>query len=182
MVNSNDPFETDQAALPEVSTADRRTRKVGSLWVFLLVALVLIGVGVKAFYRNEPGPVSPTSTAAEHESKPADSASLGKEPTNQDSSALNAKSLEDLKVGPITLEKAKNSTLYYAVGTLRNTSAFQRFGVHVEVALSDRNGKSAGIAKDYRSIIEPKEEWRFRALVLDSKAVSGTLLSVREEN
>ena len=91
------------------------------------------------------------------------------------------KSLGDLKVGLIALEKAKGSRLVYAVGTMKNDSDHQRFGVNIELELTDRNGNKAGTAKDYRSLLEPHQEWRFRALVLDSKAVAAKVFAIREE-
>lgn len=95
--------------------------------------------------------------------------------------AAPAKSIEDLQVGAITLEKAKGSSLVYATGTLHNRSALQRFGLKIEVALVDGQGRSAGTAKDYRGVLEPGQDWPFRALVLDSRAVSGSLSSLRED-
>ena len=91
------------------------------------------------------------------------------------------KSISDLKSGPITLEKAKGSSLVYAVGILRNDSVHQRFGVNIELELTDARGNKAGTAKDYRAVLEPRQEWRFRALVLDSKAVAAKVTSIREE-
>jgi hypothetical protein len=102
-------------------------------------------------------------------------------PTNGVATPAAAKSIDDLKVGPITLEKAKGSSLVYAVGVLRNDSSHQRFGVNLELELTDARGNKAGSAKDYRAVLEPRQEWRFRALVLDSKAVSGKVAAIREE-
>jgi len=48
-------------------------------------------------------------------------------------------------------------------------------------ALLDERGNAAGTAKDYRSVIEPRDEWRFRALVLYSKAVSAKVSRISEE-
>ena len=89
--------------------------------------------------------------------------------------------MADLKVGPITLEKARGSSLVHAVGVLKNDSDHQRFGVNIELELSDARGNKAGTARDYRTVIEPHQEWRFRALLLDSKAVSARLDRIREE-
>ena len=102
-------------------------------------------------------------------------------PTNATAFTKAPKSIGDLKVGPITLEKSKGSSLVYAVGVLRNDSAHQRFGVSLELELTDARGNKAGTAKDYRAVLEPRQEWRFRALVLDSKAVSARVAAVREE-
>jgi len=86
-----------------------------------------------------------------------------------------------LKTGSIIIEKAKGSSLIYAVGVLRNDSGHQRFGVNIELELTDARGNKVGTAKDYRAVLEPRQEWRFRALVLDSKAAAATVSSIREE-
>ena len=91
------------------------------------------------------------------------------------------KSIADLKPGPISLEKAKGSSLVYAVGVLRNDSDHQRFGVTIELDLADLRGNKVGTAKDYRAVIEPRQEWRFRALILDSKAITAKIGSIHEE-
>ena len=95
------------------------------------------------------------------------------------------KSIDDLKPGTVTLEKAKAGNLTYAVGTIKNNSDQQRFGVKVELELTDARGNSAGKASDYTQVIEPHQEWRFRALVLDpkgAKAVAGRVSSIKEDN
>jgi hypothetical protein len=94
---------------------------------------------------------------------------------------LAPKSTDDFKIGAITLEKAKGSSLIYAQGTLRNNSEHQRFGVKLEFELTDARGAVVGAAKDYRAVIEPRQEWRFRALVLDAKAVAARVSSIRED-
>ena len=101
--------------------------------------------------------------------------------TNSAAPVKASKSIDDLKVGPIALEKTKGSSLVYAVGVLRNESNHQRFGVNIELELTDARGNKAGTAKDYRAVIEPRQEWRFRALVLDTKAVSAKVAAIREE-
>src|ERR1700729_913219 len=75
------------------------------------------------------------------------------------------KSLDDLKVGPVQLEKAKVGSLVYAVGSVTNASEFQRFGVQIELDLFGKNGKKIGVAKDYKDIIEPNHAWQFHALI-----------------
>ena len=95
------------------------------------------------------------------------------------------KSIDDLKASAVTLEKAKAGSLIHAVGTIRNTSDQQRFGVRVELELTDARGNPAGKASDYTQVIEPRKEWRFRALVVDpkgSRAVTGKVSSIKEDN
>jgi hypothetical protein len=101
--------------------------------------------------------------------------------TTDTAEAEAARRLEDLKPGPVKLEKAKNSSLVHAVGSLRNESAQRRFGVKVEIELLDAAGRPLGTATDYAQVLEPREEWRFRALVLHSKAVNARLARITEE-
>jgi hypothetical protein len=84
-------------------------------------------------------------------------------------------------VSAVTLEKASGSSLVYAVGTIRNTTARRRFGVKVEIELLDASGGKVGAATDYQQSLEPKTEWHFKALVLDSKAASARLVSIKED-
>lgn len=108
--------------------------------------------------------------------------------TDTNSAAFNApvtatkpKKLDDLKAGNPTLEKAKSGSLVYAVGMLKNDSDHQRYGVRVEFELLDVSGKNVGKASDYKDVIEPRKEWRYRALVLTKKAASARLVSVNED-
>ena len=95
--------------------------------------------------------------------------------------ATKPKSLDDLKAGNPALEKAKSGSLLYAVGVLKNDSDHQRYGVRVEFELLDASGKSVGKASDYKDVIEPRKDWRYRALVLTKKAASARLTSVNED-
>ena len=92
------------------------------------------------------------------------------------------KSLDDLQASPVTLEKAKSGSLMHAVGTVRNNSDHQRFGVRVEIGLTDASGKELRKATDYAAVIEPRKEWRFRALVLDAKATAARVISINEDH
>jgi hypothetical protein len=90
---------------------------------------------------------------------------------------------DDLKVlGGVSLEKAKGSRLSYAMGTLTNDSDHQRYGVRVEVDLFDEAGKKLPQqANDYLQMLEPRKEWKFRALVLETKAMKGKVAAIKEE-
>jgi hypothetical protein len=85
------------------------------------------------------------------------------------------------KVSSITIEKTPGSSLVYAVGTVRNETNRRRFGVKVEFDILDETGQNVGSAKDYQPALEPKAEWRFRALVVGSKAASAKLASITED-
>ena len=108
--------------------------------------------------------------------------------TDTNSAAFNApvtasqpKKLEDLNVGNSSLEKAKSGSLVYVVGMMKNESDHQRYGVRVDFELLDASGKNVGKASDYKDVIEPRKEWRYRALVLTKKAASARLVSVNED-
>jgi len=149
--------------------------------VFLLVALG--GVGAGAYYywkhRKEPSPaaLAPVLVNTNDFVATANEPAPAPPPT-----PVVPKSLADLKVGAITLEKAKSGSLVYAAGVLKNDSDYARYGVKIELDLSDAQGRGASKATDYTQVIEPRKEWRFRALILDSKAVSAKLAKVTEDD
>jgi hypothetical protein len=88
---------------------------------------------------------------------------------------------DGFRVSSITLEKTPGSSLVYAVGTVRNETNRRRFGVKVEFDVFDDTGKKVGSAKDYQQTLEPKAEWRFRALVVGSNAATAKLASITED-
>ena len=163
-------------------------RGMGRGVVFALFGVVAIVAAVTVLFTRGPNSAetipAPSTANTNAPTAPA-TASTGTAPAVETNSAPSSptkpRSLDDLKTGPISLEKAKNSSLVYAVGVLRNESDHQRFGVTVEVELTDARGNAAGTSKDYRAVIEPRQEWRFRALVLNSKATQGKVAQVREE-
>ena len=71
--------------------------------------------------------------------------------------------------------------MVYAVGDVKNESGRQRFGLKIELDLLDSDGERIGTATDYLSILEPRQDWRFKALVLEGKAVSARLGAIRED-
>jgi hypothetical protein len=86
-----------------------------------------------------------------------------------------------LVAGPVQLENGKDGHLVYAVGILTNTTDKQRFGVKVSLDVFDGDGQKIGSATDYAQTIEPSNEWRFKALVIDRKAKSAKVASVKED-
>jgi hypothetical protein len=81
----------------------------------------------------------------------------------------------------VQLEKAPGTSLVYATGLLKNMASRQRFGVKIELALANAEGKQVGTATDYQQVLEPGGAWRFRALVVDGKATSAKVLAVKED-
>ncbi len=182
---------TSMTPAPPASRAQRPARKPGLAFAGVMTAICLV-VAVAGWKfistadsdkvpgntaKPPPSPEPPVSAAT-----PSAKANVAS-PTNApaQTEALPPRSLDDLKAGPVSFEKAKSGSLIYAVGTLRNNSGHQRFGVTIEIELTDARGEPAGTAKDYRAVIEPRQEWRFRALVLNTKATQGKVMQVREE-
>ena len=93
-----------------------------------------------------------------------------------------AKSIQDLSLGAITLEKKQGSRLVYAVGTMKNNSEYQHFGVRIILDLLDDQGLKIGSAEDYMGIMEPHKNWQVRALVVNPKTSQVRLASIKEES
>jgi uncharacterized Zn finger protein (UPF0148 family) len=80
------------------------------------------------------------------------------------------------------IEKTPGTSLMYVVGSVFNGTDKQKFSVRVTFALTDKNGKPAGEATDYITVIESGDTWNFRALILDSAAENAKLTSLDAEN
>ena len=81
----------------------------------------------------------------------------------------------------LKLEKTPGSSLTYVTGTIRNLNDRQRFGVKAEFTLFATNGAAAGKASDYAPTLEKNGVWKFKALVMESKAATATLNFIRED-
>ena len=158
-------------------------RKRGPLvWVLVSVVVVAAAVGGWLIWKNRQAEKSPPALVAVpiRTNKPPPAPEPPKEP----------KSPNDLKVSALTIEKskssgkdkAKTSELVYAMGTVKNDSDWQRFGVKVTCDLFDANGVKLGTATDYLQVLEPRKSWTFRALALDKKAVSARLAAIKEDD
>jgi len=173
---------SDAVEFPSAPTSKPSGKIVGVLLVVLILAGAAIGLMT---WRNRSASHATTDDPKSKAEPAANSSSPAPKPAAAEPTApptpTAPKSISDIKPGLITLEKAKGSSLVYAVGILRNDSVHQRFGVNIELELTDAHGNKAGTAKDYRAVLEPRQEWRFRALVLDSKAVTAKVSSIREE-
>lgn len=89
--------------------------------------------------------------------------------------------LNDFKVGRITLKKTEGSGLVYAVGTVKNDTSRQRFGVRIQVEMLDDQDNKIGSASDYIEVLQPGKDWQFKALLTDPKTVRATLINVEEQ-
>ena len=86
----------------------------------------------------------------------------------------------DFAISSPALEKTPGSSLVYVTGKVRNLDGLPRYGVKLEFGLSDGKGQPVGQATDYYQMLEPYGEWHFRALVLESRAVSVHFQSIHE--
>ena len=87
----------------------------------------------------------------------------------------------DFAILSFKMEKTPGSSLVYVTGTVRNLSDRQRFGVKMEFDLFDAQDRPAGTATDYQSELDPHGDWSFKALVMESKAVSARFHSIAED-
>jgi len=87
----------------------------------------------------------------------------------------------DFAISPFKLEKTPGSSLVYVTGKIRNLTSRQRFGVKIEFGLFDTNDSEVGKATDYQPVLDPNGEWRFKALVMESKAASARLNAIAED-
>ena len=85
------------------------------------------------------------------------------------------------RASPVTLDQGEGSSIVYAVGTVSNLTNRQRFGVRIELELLDASSNKVGNASDYRATLEPNEEWRFRALVVEKKTASARVATIKED-
>jgi hypothetical protein len=167
--------------LTDAAQAKRPSRRIGLGMISMIAVLLIAGTGAGIWVSRQrkqetlPAATAPAAKAAETPAvTPAQPAAQAAEQPK--------KSPDDLKVGAIELEKTKGSSLVYAVGTVKNDSDFQRFGVRIELNLMDKKGDRIGTAKDYIGILEPRHDWQFRALIPDSKAVAAKVASLKEED
>jgi len=142
----------------------------------VVIPFIMVLCGVVAFYSNKPKP----QRASMAQASPAitGNATVSVRPAEPEKWL---RSTNYFAVGRIKLQKAKNGSVVYAVGTLKNQAERQRFGVRVELDLLNKSGEKIGTATDYLPILEPRKDWHFKALVLESKAASAKLATVKEE-
>jgi hypothetical protein len=139
----------------------------------MALALILAMTGLAWFWFKKPAASPPTSIPA---TLPA---ATNSEFFPKPSPAPEQNDL--LVAGPVTLQKTEGSSLIYAVGTVRNNSNRQRFGVKIELDLLDEQDDKIGMAGDYLAILEPHKDWSFRALLTQPKAVRAKVTKIEEQ-
>jgi hypothetical protein len=173
--------------------APQETKSKTGLLVAIVLGVLALGAVGYVGYTKYMGDKADTATAPMAPRTPKPKKNTTGTPTNAERPAVTEvspkppvakgpKSPGDLKSGDVMLEKSKGgSSLVYAVGTIANNSDHQRFGVKVEVDILDPSGKKIGKATDYIQVIEPMANWRFHALVLEDKASSAKIASIKED-
>jgi ribosomal protein S27E len=177
--------------IADTSTAPQKSSQPTALFAIIgtVAIIALIGGGL-FFWKQKRGSTPSRSSipmAANINSNSADQSVTTTSNTNATSSAQTGtkkpKSPSDLTVGDIQLQQTKGSSLVYANGTLKNDSDYQRFGIRLELDLFDAKGQKLSTkAQDYINVIEPHHDWQFHALVVDSKAKSAKVGSIKEED
>ena len=89
--------------------------------------------------------------------------------------------IKEFGISPIILKKSDDGGLVYAVGTVKNNTSRQRFGVKIELDLLNKQDEKFGSASDYIAELEPQGEWQFKALLTDLKAVKARLSNIEEQ-
>lgn len=90
--------------------------------------------------------------------------------------------LHGFQIGPITFRQAEGSSLVYAIGVVRNDTDHQRFGVRIRLDLLDDHEHAMGSTSDYIQVLEPHQDWHFKALLTTPKAVKAKLANIEEQN
>jgi hypothetical protein len=145
-----------------------------------LVAVLILGLGLAgslvALKRAQ-------RMAAQHKLQPGSKSGSGggNSQTNTLTLEQEAAAKAGFQISSIVLEEAAGSSLVYAVGSLTNNSPRQRFGIKLELDLFDAADQKVGTAKDYQATMEPGASWRFKALVVEPKAASVKLSSIKED-
>ncbi len=162
------PTELQIAIPPDTSGISKRQIIYTLIAVVILVAgLVGVMLALKRAQRlkaDRPESAQPAKVAPATSSEPSDPlAQMG------------------FQASSVTVQKATSGSLLYAIGTVKNISSKKKFGVKVELELRDAQNWKLGTATDYVQSLEPGAEWKFRAMVMNSKTTTATILSIKED-
>jgi hypothetical protein len=143
--------------------ARRRSRVIASLG--LAAGLVALGGGGLLVYRQglpfagNPGRVSPIP-----DPPPAD-----------------LQRIEQLAFWEISLEQQEGSRLIYVLARLLNEAPKRRYGVRVAFEVRNDAGEAVATATDYIETLDPDEDTRVKALVVNDRAHSAVITGITEQ-
>ena len=144
------------------------------LAIAIIAVIVIIGLAATAFFVLKKMPSDNVTVPATVPTAPAPAPPAEALPPGY--TAMN-----DFQVSPVTLKKSEGSSLVYAVGTVKNNTSRQRFGVKIHLDMLDNQGQSLGDTSDYISVLEPHKDWSFKALLTNPKAAAVKLTEVEEQ-
>jgi len=142
--------------------------------VYSIIALLILGGGTAALLirlKHEQRVVAEKKRAL---AAPTNSVPKSAGPTER---AANA----GFRISAIKLEKTQGTGIVHAVGTVKNATGRKCFSVKIELDVLDAAGEKIGTATDQVATLEAKADWKFNALVVESKAVSAMLASIKED-
>jgi hypothetical protein len=166
-----------QPTVLAAGTAEQKRTRLFWLGVLLTVVVMLNALAAVYFLTGQPAHQPPAETKpAAVPATPAPAAVPAPPPP-----PAYAEQTNEFGISPLKLETTPGSSLVYVTGTVRNLADRQRFGVKIEFQLLDTNDLAIGRATDYQSVLEPQGGWSFRALVMESKAVSARFSAISEQ-
>ena len=151
-----------------VSTPAKSGRKNAVVAGLILILLILVAAGATLYWSQRHKPDVPAPKMA---TQPVTNAPI----------PMAFVQLNEFKIGRITLKKSEDTGLVYAVGTVKNDTTRQRFGVKIELDLLDAQDNKIGSTSDYIEVLEPNKEWQFKALLTDPKAVEAKIINIEEQ-
>src|SRR5579885_3417866 len=109
------------------------------IWTGIAILVLVLGLGgaVAALKRAQ-------RWAQRTKNQAAISPATEAPPPTPNLDQTNAPAGDELTASAVSLEKAPGTSLVYAVGTIRNRSGRQKFGVKVELELADAAGQKTG--------------------------------------
>ncbi|MGZ5567891.1 MAG: FxLYD domain-containing protein, partial [Limisphaerales bacterium] len=162
--------KTQLSASPSNAAQSQAGRKGSKVWIWLLVCvLVVVGTAAAVFVARRPQTTQTPPKVEVVKEAPA--------PNGEPEPDL----WSGLKPGPVAIEKTPKSRLTYAVGTIRNDTDRQRFGVKVQLDVLDANGGKLGTTTDYTQFIDAHKDWTFKAQVAEAKGTSVKIVSITEK-
>jgi len=169
--------ELTLAAPEETSARPPRSLKWTIAGAVILAIGIVGGIGALFTARHLLKKREAQRETTEAPARPGNTNRVGSAtPAKETATIINGFSTSEVKI-----QKSAGSTLVYAVGTVKNGTDKQRFGVTVDIDLLDNTGKKIGTTKDYNEILEPHAQWTFRALVVKRDVTSARVTSVREQ-
>jgi hypothetical protein len=140
----------------------------------VLAIVIVLGAAGYGLWHSRAQPPPPAPLPPQPVLRPTVTASNA-------ATALVVNQWHGMEAGSVTLEKATQGNLVYAVGKVHNTTAQQKFGVKVQVDLFDGQGVKIGSANDYAASLDAGKDWHFRALVVDHGAVKARIADITED-